>query len=162
MFPHLFNDLKRGTIDTLKEYQVEYPHVQVTQPTTNVAQQLPEKICEDAATVLKRQASREYGFGERVYATPKATQLHLLSPEDRAGLLSNDLDLERHLLFLVRKHLLLNFVTKNLSLKESEMTLLYSSQQHLRMNKVKGSLLLSSFSMTWRRIGLMNKSNSNN
>ena len=128
MFPRFFNDLKRGTIDTLKEYRVKCPHVQVIQPTTNVAQQLIEKMCEDAATVLKRQASQEYGFGKGVYGTPKATQLHLLSPEDRAGLPSNNLDAERHLLFLVREHLLLNFVTKNLLLKESEMTLLYSSQ----------------------------------
>ena len=65
-------------------------------------------------------------------------------------------------LFLVREHLLLNFVTKNLRLKESEMMLLYSSWQHSGMNKVKGSLISSSFSMTWRRIGLINKSNSNN
>ena len=30
MFPRLFNDLKSGTLDTLKVYQVKYPHVQVT------------------------------------------------------------------------------------------------------------------------------------
>ena len=40
--------------------------------------------------------------------------------------------------------------------------MLYSSQQHLRMNKVKGSLLSSSYSMTWRGIGSTNKSNSKN
>ena len=52
MFPQLFNDLKSGTLDTLKEYQVKYPHVQVTQPTTDAAQQLLKKMCEDAAAVL--------------------------------------------------------------------------------------------------------------
>ena len=52
MFPRLFNDLKPGTLDTLKEYQVKYPHLQVTQPTTDVAQQLLKKMCEDAAAVL--------------------------------------------------------------------------------------------------------------
>ena len=56
IFPRLFNDLKRGVIDALKEYRVEYPHVKVTQPTTNVPQQLLEKMCEDAATVLEQQA----------------------------------------------------------------------------------------------------------
>ena len=55
IFPRLFNDLKRGASDALKEYRVEYPHVQVTQPTTNVAQQLLEKMCEVAATVLEQQ-----------------------------------------------------------------------------------------------------------
>ena len=58
MFPRLFNDLKRGTIDALKEYWVDYPHDQVTQPTTNVVQQLLEKMCEDVATILERQVGR--------------------------------------------------------------------------------------------------------
>ena len=86
MFPRLFNDLKCGTVDTLKEYRVEYPHVQVTQPTTDVAQQLVKKMCEDAAAVLERQAGREYGFGDEVDVTPRATHLHLLSPEGHADL----------------------------------------------------------------------------
>ena len=97
IFPCLFNDLKCGTVDTLKEYRVEYPHIQVTQPTTDVTQQLVKKMCEDAAAVLERQAGREYGFGDKVDVTPRATQLHLLSPEDRADLPSNNLDAERHL-----------------------------------------------------------------
>ena len=75
----------------------------------------------------KRQASPEYGFGEVVYATPRAMQLHLLSLEDHAGYQIN-LMLNSTSLFLVRQHLLLNFITKNIQLKESEM-LLYSSQQ---------------------------------
>ena len=33
-------------------------------------QQQMLQMCEDAATVLERQASREYNFGEGVYATP--------------------------------------------------------------------------------------------
>ena len=73
MFPCLFNDLKCNTIDTLKDYQVGYPHIQVTQPTTNAAQQLLKKMCEDAATVSEWQAGWEYGFGEGVYVTSTAT-----------------------------------------------------------------------------------------
>ena len=72
VFPCLFNDLKRNTIDTLKDYQVGYPHIQVTQPTTNAAQQLLKKMCEDAATVSERQAGWEYGFREGVYVTSTA------------------------------------------------------------------------------------------
>ena len=97
MFPCLFNYLKCSTTDTLKEYRVKYPHVQVTQPTSNLAQQLLEKMYEDTATALEWQAGQEYGFGERVYATPRATQLHILSLEDHAGLISNNLDVECHL-----------------------------------------------------------------
>ena len=97
MFPRLFEDLKVGGIETLKEYRIEYPHVQVTTPTSDIAQQLLLKMCEDAATVLERQAGREYGFGEGLNLAPRATQLYLLSPEDRAGLLAHNLDAERHL-----------------------------------------------------------------
>ena len=57
----------------------------------------------------------------------KILQLHLLSPEDHAGYQIN-LMLNATSPFLVRQHLLLNFITKNIPLKESEM-LLYSSQQ---------------------------------
>ena len=39
------------------------------------------------------------------------------------------------LLFLLREHLLLNFVTNKLPLKESEMTLLYSSQKDQEQTK---------------------------
>ena len=62
MFPRLFEDLKVGGIETLKEYRVEYPHVQVATPTSDVAQKLLLKMCEGAATVLERQAGREYGL----------------------------------------------------------------------------------------------------
>ena len=69
----------------------------LTQPTTNAAQQLIKKMCEDTATFLEQQAGREYGFGKEVYATPGGMQLYLLSPEDCAGLLSNNLDDKCHL-----------------------------------------------------------------
>ena len=117
MFPRLFNDLKSRNLDTLKEYQVKYPHVQVTQPTTDVAQQLLKKMCEDAAAVLDRQAGREYGFGVGVDETPRATQLHLLPPDERAGLPTNNIDLNTILLLLEKEAQLLSLRTKNSLLK---------------------------------------------
>ena len=86
---------------------------------------------------------------ERVYATPIATQLHLLSPEDGASLLSNNFDAERHLVVFVKRAPVAKFCNKKLTLKKSEMTLLYSSQQHSR---IKGSLLLSA--SQWHGEGL--------
>ena len=53
MFPLLFEDLKVGGIETLIEYRVEYPHMQVATPTSDVAQKLLLKMCEGAATVLE-------------------------------------------------------------------------------------------------------------
>ena len=86
MLPRLFNNLKCSAVDTLKEYRVHYPLVQVIQTSTEVAWHLFKKMCEDAATVFERQAGREDGFGEGVELTRKATQLHLLSPDDLDGL----------------------------------------------------------------------------
>ena len=160
MFPQLFNDLKSGTLDTLKEFQVKYPHVQVTQPITDVAQQLLKKMCEDAAAVLDRQAGREYGFGVGgVDETPRVTQLHLLPPDERAGLPTNNIDAERHLAVFGKRAPVPKFKNKKFTAKGIEM-LRYSNQGLSRKNKVKDFLLLSGFSTTWRKIGLKNKNNS--
>ena len=73
-------------------------------------------MCEDAA-VLERQADREYGFGEGVYATPRAMQLHLLSPEDREGLPSNNLDAECHLAVFGKRASVVKFRNKKFTAK---------------------------------------------
>ena len=118
-----------------KNIESSTPYIQVPQTTTNVAHELLEKMCEDAATVLARQAGWEYSFGEGVYVVPRATQLHLLWPEDRAGLLAINLDAECHLAVFGKREPFAKFCNKK---------------------------LLSSFSKTWRSIGSMDKSNSNN
>ena len=74
-------------------------------------------MCEDAATVLEQQASREYGFGEGVYATPRATQLHLISPEDCVGLPSNNLDAEFHLTVFSKRAPVAKFRNKKIIAK---------------------------------------------
>lgn len=61
IIPRIFNNLKCSTVDTLKEYQVEYRHVQVAQQTTDIAQELVKKMRKDDAIVLEQQAGREFG-----------------------------------------------------------------------------------------------------
>ena len=61
IIPRIFNNLKCSTVDTLKEYQVEYRHVQVAQQTTDVAQELVKKMHKEDAIVLEQQAGREFG-----------------------------------------------------------------------------------------------------
>ena len=68
-------------MDTPKYYVIEYPHVKVHKPTTDIAQKILQK-CVDAAVVLGRQAGREYGFGYDVEKPACATQLHLLLEEE--------------------------------------------------------------------------------
>ncbi len=53
VFPQLFNDLHSATLLTLKDYQVEYPHVKVTQPTEGVAQRMLIMMSKDAAAILE-------------------------------------------------------------------------------------------------------------
>lgn len=61
IIPRIFNNLKCSTVDTLKEYQVEYRHVQVAQQTTDVAQELVKKMHKEDAIVLEQQAGQEFG-----------------------------------------------------------------------------------------------------
>lgn len=60
IIPRIFNKLKCSTVDTLKEYQVEYRHVQVAQQTTDVAQELVKIMHKEDAIVLEQQAGREF------------------------------------------------------------------------------------------------------
>ncbi|KAG1674003.1 hypothetical protein GQR58_015317 [Nymphon striatum] len=117
ILPLLYNELKKGKMDTLKDYVIEYPHVKVTKPTTDIAQQILQKMYVDAADVLERQAGREYGFGDKVDSNPRATQLHLLSNEERVGLPSHNLDSERHLAVFGKRAPVANFRNKKFTAK---------------------------------------------
>ena len=79
--------------------------------------ELLKKMCKIAATVLEQQAGWEYDFGEGVYATPRAMQLHLLSPEDHAVLSSNDLDAECHLTVFGKRAPVAKFRNKKFTAK---------------------------------------------
>ena len=153
MFPRLFNDLKCGSMDTLIDYRIEYPHVNVIQPTSDLSQQLLKKMCVDAAAVLDLQAGREYGFGEGVNLKPRATQLHLLSPEDRAGLSTNNLDAERHLHVFGKRAPVAKFRNKRFTAKgiRNDVTLFQS--ETLKNEQSKGFIsivkLLNSMEKDW-------------
>ena len=73
--------------------------------------------------------SVEYGFGEGVYATPRATQLHLLSPEDCIGLTSNNLDAECHLAVFGERAPIAKFHNKKFTVKviRNDITLFQSA-----------------------------------
>ena len=86
MFPQLFNDLKEGKMDTLKDYVIDHPHVKVQKPTTDIEEKILQKMYIDAAEVLDGQAGREYGFGSYKKKPARASQLHLLSKDNLADL----------------------------------------------------------------------------
>ena len=74
-------------------------------------------MCEDAVAVLDRQAGREYGFGVGVDETPRATQLHLLPPDECAGLPTNNIDGERHLAVFGKRPPVAKFKNKKFTAK---------------------------------------------
>ena len=119
IFPHLFQDLKVGGMETLVAYRVEYPHVKVNAPTSEAAHKLLKRMCIDAADVFERQAGREYGFGAQVTSNdePRATQIHLLTEEEREGLPSHNLDAERHLSVFGKRAPVAKFRNKNFTAK---------------------------------------------
>ena len=96
MFPRLFNDLKHCTIDALKECWVQYPHVQVTKPKTNLGKQLLEKMCEDPATVLETTSRSRVWFWWSGLCNTKSNAIASTLTR-RSCWLSNKLDAECHL-----------------------------------------------------------------
>ena len=73
MFPLLYNELSIGEMNTLKSSIIQYPHVKVYAPTTDLESSLLKMMCVDAAEVFERQAGREYGFGNNGDKPARAT-----------------------------------------------------------------------------------------
>ena len=82
-------------MDTLSDYLVVYKHVSIKPPTSETDQLLLKAMCEAASKSLLLQCGHEYGFGQEIDAPVCATQLHLLSKEDLAGLPTNNIPSER-------------------------------------------------------------------
>ena len=93
-FPQLYAVLVDGKMDTLREFSVEYGHIQIPNPTSDTESLLLEKMCTQAAKALLLQCGKEYGFGE-IAEIARATQLHLLPAEEIKQLPTNNIDSER-------------------------------------------------------------------
>ena len=102
IFPKLYKDLRNENLETRNEYLVTYNHVTVN-PPSDIENQLLELMCKDADAALLRQSGREYGFADEEDKSPRATQLHLLTKEELAGLPSNNIPAERHLTVFGRR-----------------------------------------------------------
>ena len=89
--PQLYEDLKSGKIDTLKNFIVRRRHFEV-KVLTSEAENL-KKFCQSVAAVIKLQCGREY-FPEPT-DIPRVTQLNTLSLQELEGLPTNNLKPER-------------------------------------------------------------------
>ena len=92
----LWLDLKEGKMDTMKEFHVEWTHVNMKamQPTSRLDHHLLEQMCQLAASGVQLQCSGEY-WEER--EKPRATQLHLLTSEERRNIPTENMEAERYL-----------------------------------------------------------------
>ena len=116
----------------------------------DVAQQLLKKI---AAAVLDRQAGQEYGFGVGVDETPRATQLHLLPPDECAGLPTNNIDVEHHLAVFGKRAPVAKFKNKKFTVKRirNDVTLFQSGTFKKEQSKGFSSIvrLLNDMEKDW-------------
>ncbi|KAG1667875.1 Cyclin-A2 [Nymphon striatum] len=92
LLPKLHNDLIKGKIDTLQDYIVSIHGMPTPTLSNNLSTKIIEMMCATAASAVKLQCGREYGFSE---VKLRATDLSLLSEKDLEGLPTNNLVTER-------------------------------------------------------------------
>ena len=97
IFPQLYDDLARGSMNTVDKYTVQHRHLVVESPKTDLENVLLSEMCTKAAETIELQCGRGYGFGERLNENPRATAIYKLTPEERKDLETHDLVAERNL-----------------------------------------------------------------
>ena len=93
---NLYDDLKVGKMDTLKDFHVPWTHVNMSkqEPKTVFDNHLLKLMCEHAAEGIEMQCAREYWAED---AVPRATQIHMLSYEERENIPTENMEAERYL-----------------------------------------------------------------
>ena len=99
IFPQLYKDLSEGSMNTLDNFSVQYRHLTVNTPSSDMDKALLNEMCHDAAKCIDLQCGREYGFGNHadVNDPPRATQIYKLTPAEMDGLETNNILAERKL-----------------------------------------------------------------
>ena len=69
-------------------------HVKIQVPTSEVANEIIGLMCIEADTRILMQCGREYGFFEASDLSKRATDISLLTADERAGLPTNKLQAE--------------------------------------------------------------------
>ena len=83
-------------MDTLiTEYLVIYKHVPVQKPDTIQEEKLLLLMCKDAGETVERQCGRKYGFGKNYGVKKRATDISLVSPDDRRTMPTDNVIAER-------------------------------------------------------------------
>lgn len=97
IFPQLCQDLKDGSLETLKNYIVEYRHITLNKPVSEVEISLLRQMCYEAAKTIQLQCGREYGIGAYSQLPQRATQIFNLTVDERSSLETSNVICEREL-----------------------------------------------------------------
>ena len=116
LLPKLFEDLKKGCTDTLKDFIVQYRHVPVKSIDNELENEMLNVFCTSAAEGIQLQCGREYGFAKDDQEA-RATKLFKLSYEDLKDLPTNNLDTERDLAKFSHLSAVAKFRNKNFKAK---------------------------------------------
>ena len=94
LLPQLYRDLLEKKTDSLKNYVANMRHVKIQAPTSEVGNEIIGLMCIDAAKGILMQCGREYGFCEASDLSKRATDISLLTADEREGLPKNNLQAE--------------------------------------------------------------------
>ena len=92
-----------GSFETLKDYIVEYKHLIVEEPITELEKQILKKMSMDAAETIDGQCGQEYGFGNYKDQELRATAIYKLPSALRKELIDTNNIAERNLSVFDRK-----------------------------------------------------------
>ncbi|KAG1650219.1 hypothetical protein GQR58_028234 [Nymphon striatum] len=92
LLPKLHNNMIKGIIDTLQNYIVSIHSMPTPTLSNNLSTKIIEMMFATAASAVKLQCGREYGFSD---VKLRAADLSLLSEKDLEGLPTNNLVAER-------------------------------------------------------------------
>ena len=97
ILPKLWIDLIGKKTDTLKDYQVEWTHVNMKNhiPMTDLDNHLLSEMCVDAAIGVEAQCKKEYWCEDDLGR--RATAIHTLTPDERKNIPTNNICCERYL-----------------------------------------------------------------
>lgn len=96
----LYEDLKKGDLDTLKDYSKSFDLP--LPPLTTVQKNIIKLMAQGMADCLATQRGREYGFSQE--NTQRATNIFELNDEDLEGVPTTNLDCERDLAIMDHKY----------------------------------------------------------
>ena len=94
ILPQLYHDLLDNKIDTLPNFVVKMHPIFVPEITSELAQNIINRMCSSAAAAVKQQCGRRYGFSD---GEKRPTDLNMLSASDLEGLPTINLAAERDL-----------------------------------------------------------------